>query len=187
MTNRRGKSGSSDIFYFLGLQNRSRWWLQPWNGKTLASWMKSYDKAYSKAEIAFLQRFIYSQSYGFSSSHVQIWELDYTEDRELKNRCFWIVVLEKIFEHHLDHKEMKSVNPKGNQPWIFIERTEAEAEAPVLWPPEAKSWLKGAWCSSTMMLGKTEGKRRWGWQRMRWLDDVTDSVDMVWANSENWW
>ena len=142
MTNRRGKSGSSDIFYFLGLQNRSRWWLQPWNGKTLASWMKSYDKAYSKAEIAFLQRFIYSQSYGFSSSHVQIWELDYTENRELKNRCFWIVVLEKIFEHHLDHKEMKPVNPKGNQPWIFIERIVAEQS---VWPPDLTHW-KRPWC-----------------------------------------
>ena len=83
----------------------------------------------------------YSQSYGFSSSHVQIWHLDHKEGWALKNWCFQTEVLEKTLESPLDFKEIKPVHPKGNQSWIFIGRTDAEAEAPILWPPEAKSWL----------------------------------------------
>ena len=79
----------------------------------------------------------------FSRSHVQMWELDHKEGWELKKWCFWTVVLEKTLESSLDCKEIKSVNPKGYQPWIFIGRTDAEAEAPILWPPDAKSWLIG--------------------------------------------
>ena len=78
---------------------------------------------------------------GFSSSHVQMWELDYKESWALKNWCFWTVVLEKTLESPLDSKEIKLVNPKGNQSWIFIGRTDAEAETPVLWPPDGKNWL----------------------------------------------
>ena len=85
----------------------------------------------------------YSQSYGFSSSHVWMWELDHKESWTLKNGCFWIVVLEKTLESPLDCKEIKLVNPKENQSWIFIGRTDAEAEAPVLWPPYVKSQLIG--------------------------------------------
>ena len=85
-----------------------------------------------------------SQSYGFSSSHILIWELNYKENWAPKNWCFWTVVLEKTLESPLDCKEIKAVNPKGNQSWIFIGRTDAEAEeAPILWPPDAKSWLTG--------------------------------------------
>jgi len=84
----------------------------------------------------------YSQSYGFSSSHVQMWELDH-KAWALKNWCFQTVVLEKTLESPLDCKEIKPVNPKGNQSWIFIGRTDAEAKAPILWPPDAKSWLTG--------------------------------------------
>ena len=83
------------------------------------------------------------QSYGFSSSHVQIWELDHKEGWAPKNWCFWTVVLEKTLESLLDNKEIKPVNPKGNQFWIFTERTDAEAEAPTLWPPDVKSRLFG--------------------------------------------
>ena len=82
-----------------------------------------------------------SQGYGFSSSHVWMWELDYKESWAPKNWCFWTVVLEKTLESPLDCKEIKPVNPKGNQPWIFIGRTDAEAETPIFWPPEVKSWL----------------------------------------------
>ena len=81
------------------------------------------------------------QSYCFSSSHVWIWELDYKESWEPKNWCFWTVVLEKTLESPLDSKEMKPVNLQENQPWIFTGRTDAEAEAPILWPPHAKYWL----------------------------------------------
>ena len=83
-------------------------------------------------------------------------------------------MLEKTLESPLDCKEIKPVNPKGNQSWIFIGRTDAEAEAPILWPPDAKTDL----LEKTLMLGKIEGRRRRGWQRMRWLDGITDSMDM---------
>ena len=77
------------------------------------------------------------QSYGFSSSHVWMWELDHKESWALKNWCFWTVVLEKTLKSPLDNKEIKSVSPKGNQPWIFIKRIDAEAETPILWLPNA--------------------------------------------------
>ena len=83
----------------------------------------------------------HSQSYGFSSGHVWMWELDHKESWVLKNWCFWTVVLEKTLESPLDCKEIKLVNPKGNQSWIFIRGTDAETEAPTLWPLDAKSWL----------------------------------------------
>ena len=82
-----------------------------------------------------------SQGYGFSSGHVWMWELDYKENWELKNWYFWSVVLEKTLESPLDCKEMQPVHPKGDQSWVFIGRTDAEAETPILWPPDAKSWL----------------------------------------------
>ena len=84
-----------------------------------------------------------SQGYGFSSSHGWMWELDYKESWAPKNWCFWTVVLEKTLENPLDCKEIQPVHPKGNQPWIFIERTDVEAEIPILWPPDRKSWLIG--------------------------------------------
>ena len=84
-----------------------------------------------------------SQSYGFSSSHVWMWELDHKEGRTPKNWCLWTVLLEKTPESPLESKKIKPVNLKGNQPWIFTERTDAEAEAPILWPPDMKSWFTG--------------------------------------------
>ena len=89
-------------------------------------------------DITLLTKVPYGQSYGFSSSHVWIWELDYNESWALKNWCFRTVMLEKTLESPLD-----SVNPKGNQPWIVIGRTDVEAETPILWPPDVKNWLIG--------------------------------------------
>ena len=89
----------------------------------------------------FTNKGLSSQSYGFSSSHIWMWQLDYKESWVLKNWCFWTVVLEKTVESPLDCKEIQSVHPKGNQSWVFIGRTEVEAATPILWPPEAKSWL----------------------------------------------
>ena len=86
---------------------------------------------------------MFSQSYGFSSSHAWMWELDNEESWMLKNWCFWIVVLEKILKSPLDNKEIQPVHPKGNQSWIFIGKTDAKAEAPILWPPDVMSWLIG--------------------------------------------
>ena len=91
-----------------------------------------------------------------------------------KNWCFWTVVLEKTLESPLDCKEIQPVYPKGNQSWIFIGRTAAEAESLMLWPPDVKSWL----LEKTLMLGKTEGRRRRGWQRMRCLNGITNSMDV---------
>ena len=91
----------------------------------------------------FTDKNLYSQSYGLSSSHVQMWELDHKEGWESKNWCFQTVVLEKALDSPLDSKEIKPVNPKRNQPWIFIGRTDDEAEVPILWLPDAKSWLIG--------------------------------------------
>ena len=115
-----------------------------------------------------------SQSYGFSSSHVWMWELDNKKGWALKNWCFRTAVLEKTFESPLDCKEIKPVNPKGSQSWIFIGRTDAEAEAPILWPFDAKRPS----LEKTLMLGNIEGRSRRGQQRTRWLDGITDSMDM---------
>ena len=117
-----------------------------------------------------------SQSYGFSSSYVCMWELDHKEGLTPKNWCFWTVMLEKTLESSLDWKEIKPVNPKGNQSWIFLGRpaAEAEAEATILWPPHAKSWV----IRKALIPGKIEGRQRRGWQRVRRLDDITDSMDM---------
>ena len=99
--------------------------------------------------------------------------LDHKEGWALKNWCLQIVVLEKTLESPLDCKEIKPVHPKGNQPWVFIGRTDAEAETPILWTPATKNWL--IWKDSDAR--KIEGRRR-GWQRMRWLDGITNSMDM---------
>ena len=98
---------------------------------------------YLKQRYHFANQGPYSQSYGFSSSHVQMWNLDHKEGWVPKNWRFWTVVLEKTLENPLDSEEIKPVNPKGDQSWIFIGRTDAEAEAPILWPPDMKSQLVG--------------------------------------------
>ena len=112
----------------------------------LAPWQKSYDKPrqnIKKQRHYFANKDPYSQSYGFSSSHVWMWELDRKEGWVPKNWRFWTVVLEKTLESPLNLKEIKPVHPKGNQSWIFIGRTDAVAETPILWPPDAKNWLIG--------------------------------------------
>ena len=103
----------------------------------LAPWKKSYDKPIKKQRHCFANKGPCSQSYGFSVSHVWMWELDHREDWGPKNGCFWIVVLERTLESPLESKEIKPVNPKGNQLWIFTGRT--DAEAPIPWPPGVES------------------------------------------------
>ena len=105
-----------------------------------------------------------------------MWELDYKESWALKNWCFWTVVLEKTLESPLDCKEIQLVHPKGNQPWIFIGRTDAEAETPILYFGHLMQRTDSL--EKTLMLGKIEAGRRRGWQRMRWLDGITDAMDM---------
>ena len=109
-------------------------------------WKESYDQPrqhIKKQRHYFVNKGPSSQGYGFSSSHVWMWKLEYKESWVQKNWCFWIVVLEKTLESPLDCKEIQPVHPKGDQSWVFIGRTDVEAETPVLWPPDAKSWLIG--------------------------------------------
>ena len=103
-----------------------------------------------------------------------MWELDHKESWVLKNWCFWTVVLEKTLESPLDCKEIQSVHPKGDQSWVFIGRTDAEAETLILWPPDVKSWLIG----KDPDAGKSWRREEKGRQRMRCLDGIMDSTDM---------
>ena len=122
----------------------------------------------------------YSQSYGFSSSHIQMWELDHKEGWALKNWCFRIVVLEKTLESPLDCKEIQPVNPKGNQPWIFIGRT--DAEAPMVWPPDGKSCLFGKDPNSGKDWRKKKGVAEDAMVRQHhWLSEHE------WVNSRRQW
>ena len=110
----------------------------------LSPWKKSYDQPrqhIKKQRHYFANKGRYRQSYGFSSSRVWVWESDYKESWALKNWCFWTVVLEKTLESLLDCREVQPVHPKGNQSWIFIGRTDVEAETPIVWPPDVKNWL----------------------------------------------
>ena len=113
-----------------------------------------------------------------------MWELnDHKESWMPKNWCFQIVVLEKTFESPLDRKEINPVNPKGNKPWMFIGRTNAEAETPY----SGHLMRRTDSFEKTLRLRKIEGRRTRGWQRMRWLDGITDSMGRGWASSWSWW
>ena len=153
--------------------------------RMLALWRKSYDQPRQntkKQRHYFADKCLSSQIYVFYSSHVRIWELDYKESWGPKNWCFWSVVL-KTLESLLDCKEIQLVHPKGNQPWIFIGRTDAEAETPILWPPDVKNWhLKRPWCWESLRAGG-EGDDR-GWDG--WMESLTQ-WPWVWVNSGSWW
>ena len=144
----------------------------------LASWKKSYDQPrqhIKKQRHYFANKGPSSQGYGFSCSPVWMWNLDCEESWAPKNWCFWTVVLEKTLQSPLDSKEIQLVHPKGNQSWVFIGRTDVEVETPILWPPDAKSWV--IWKDPDA--GKDWRLEKRGWrQRMRRLDGITDSMHM---------
>ena len=122
----------------------SRTRLSDWTELNWTPWMESYDQPRQHIKMQrhyFANKGPSSQGYVFSSSHVWMWELDYKESWALKNWCFWTVVLEKTPESPLDSKKTQPIHPKGNHSWVFIGRTDAEAETPILWPPDAKNWL----------------------------------------------
>ena len=177
------RNGNSDRLYFLGLQNHCGPWLQPWNRKMLAPWKKSYDKPrwhIKKQRHHFADNDPYSQSYSFSSSQVQVLDLVHQESWMPENWCFWTVMLEKTLESPLDSKKIKPVHPKGNLSWIFIGRTDAEVETPILWPPDVKNRLhwKRPWCWERLKAGGEGDDRGWdGWMasRTQWT--------CVWASS----
>ena len=127
-----------------------------------------------KAETLLCQQIPPSQGYGFSSSHVWMWELDNKESWVLKNWCFWTVMLEKTLESPLDCKEIQPVHPKGDQSWVFIGTIDAEAETPILWLPDSKNWF--IWKDPDAE--KDWGQKEKGQQRISWMDGMTDSVDM---------
>ena len=146
----------------------------------LAPWKKSYDQHRQHIKNYrhyFADKGPSSQSYGFSSSPVRMWELDYKESWVLKNWCFWTVVLDKTLESPLDCK-IQPVHPKGNQSWIFFGRTDAEAETPILWPPD---W-KRPWCWERLTAGGKGDDRGWD----GWMASPTWRT-WVWVNSRSWW
>ena len=152
----------------------------------LTPWKKSYNQPrqhIKKQRHYFSNKGPSSQSCGFSSSHVWMWELDSKESWALKNWCFWTVVLEKTLESPLDCREIQPVNPKGNQSGIFIGRTDAEAETLILWPPDVKklTHLKRPWCWERLVGG--EGDDR-GWDG--WMASLTRWT-WVWVSSGSWW
>ena len=176
MGNRWRNSGNTFRLYFFGLQNHCRWWLQPWNKKTLAPWEKSYDQHrlhIKNRDITFSAK-VHLVKAVFFPVHIWMWELDYKESWALKNWWFWTVMLETTLESPLDWKEIQPVHPKGNQSWIFIGRTDVETETPILWPPDVKRWL--LWKDPE--LGRIEGRRRTGGQRMKLLVGITESINI---------
>ena len=152
-----GSNGNGDRLYFQGVIKA----------------MTNIDSVLKRRDVIFADKVPLSQSYGFSVSQVWFWELD-SKEGWVQNRCFWTVVLEKTLESLLDCKDIKPVNPKGNQSLIFLRRTDTEAEAPLLWIPAVKSDS----FEKTLILGKIEDRRRREQQKMRWLDGITDSMDM---------
>ena len=134
--------------------------------------MTNLDNILKCRNITLLTKVHLNQSYGFFSSHVWMWESDHKESWVSKNWCFWTVVLEKTLESPLDYKETKPVHPKGNQSWIFIGRTDAEAEAPILWPPDAGNWLIGK---------DPDAGKDW-----RWEEKGTTEDEMVGWHHQ-WW
>ena len=112
-----------------------------------------------------------------------MWELDYKESWAMKTWCFWTVVLEKTLESPLDCKEIQPVNPEGNQSWIFIGRTDAKAETPILWPPDVKNWL--IWKDRDA--GKDWRQEEKGTTEDRWLYDISNVMDMSLGSSRSWW
>ena len=142
----------------------------------LTPWKESYDQPRQhiiKQRHYFANKGLFSQSYDFSSNHVWVWELDYKESWARRNWCYWTVVL-KTLESLLDHKEIKPVNCKRNQPEYSFEGLMLKLKLQYF----GHLMQRANSLEKTLVLGKTEGRRRRGWQRTRWLDGITDSMDM---------
>ena len=159
-----------------GLQNHCRWYCSHEIKRCLLlgrKVMTYLDSVLQSRDITLPTKVHLVKAMVFSSGHVWMWELDCEESWAQKNWCFWTVVLEKTLENPLDCREIQPVHPKGDQSWIFIGRTDVEAENPILWPSDAKCWLTG----KDPDAGKDWGQEEKGRQRMRWLDGITDSMD----------
>ena len=177
MANRWENNGNSDRLYFGGLQNHCRWWLQPWNPKTLGPWKKSYDQPrqlIKKQRHYFANEGLSSQSSGFSSSHVWMWELDYKESWVPKNWCFelwcWRRLLRAPWTAGRSNQSiLKEISPEYSLEGLML-KLKLQSFGNLI--RRTDSFEK------TLMLGKIEGRRRRGRERMRWPDGITDSKDM---------
>ena len=171
-----GNNGNSERLYFGGFQNHCRWWLQPWNSKTLAPWRKSYDQPrqhIKKQRHYFANKGPSSQNYGFPS-HVWMWELDYKESWVPENWCLWTVVLEKTLESPLDSRRSNQSILKEISPEYSLEGLILKLKLQYFGHPIRRTDT----LEKTLMLAKIKGGRRKGWQRMRWLDGMTDPMDV---------
>ena len=152
----------------------------------LVPWKKSYDQPrqhIKKQRHYFADKGSSSQGYGFSSSHVWMWELGYKESWVPKNWCFWTMVLEKTLESPLDCKEIQPVHPKGNQPWTLIGRTDAVAETPILLPSDVKNWLIGKDSDAGKYWGLEEMEGNRGWDG---CIAPPNQCTWVWTNARRW-
>ena len=176
MANRWGNNGNSGRLLFSWAPKSLQMVTAAMKLKDACSLGESSDKprqCIKKQRHHFADKGLSGQSYSFSISYVRMWELDHKEGWAPKNWYFGIVVLENILQSPLKSRNIKPVDPKGNQPWIFIGRTDVEAEAPILWPPIVKSQLiRKDWCWERLQAGREGGNR------MRWLDGISDSMDM---------
>ena len=187
MANRWGNNGNSDRLYlFIFLAPKL---LQMVTAamklKDAYSLEKSYDQPrqhIKKQRHYFANKGLSCQGYGFSSGHVWMWEFDYKENWVPKNLCFWTVVLEEMLESPLDCKEIQSVHPKGSQSWVFTGRADAEAETPVLWPPDEEE-LFGKTLMQERLKAEGEVDDR-GWND--WMASLTQ-LTWVWVTSRSWW
>ena len=149
-------------------------WSRKINRRLLLGRRSNLDSILKSRDITLPTKAHLVKSYGFSSSHVSLWELDYKESWVPKNWCFWTVVLEKTLESPLDCEESQPVHPKGNQSWILLEGLKLKLKLKVQYFGHLMQRTDSF--EKTLMLGKIEGRRR-GWQRMRWMDGITDSMD----------
>ena len=183
-----GNNGNNDRLYFGGLQNHCRWWLQPWNSKMLASWNKSYDQPkqhIKKQRHYFPNKGLSSQSYGFSSNHVGMWELDYKESWVPKN---WQLMLwdcgvgedswKSLWMQRANQSILKEISPNYS-----LEEQMLKLKLQYF----GHLMRKTNSLEKTLTLGKIEGRRRRGRQRMRWSDGTTMRWTWVWASSGRWW
>ena len=177
MANRWGNDGNSDWLYFLGLQNHCRWWLQPWNLKMLIPWKETYNQPrqhIKKQRHYFVNKGPSSQEYGFSSSLIWMWELDYKESWVQKNWWFWSVVLEKLLRVPWSARRSNQSILKEISPGCSLEGLMLKLKFQYI----GHLMRRADSFENTLILGKIEGRRRRGQQRMRWLDGITNSMDM---------